>query len=292
MSNEFSELNELSEYAEADVGLNPEDKKHAKSNQLDWFKGKKGVSHRVSFTYFWPLAVSLAIAAKLSAKEAKTPEPSKEDLIDLARKAVAKRAENLGKAVDQLAAYEKLDISQVRFRKILGHYKADFGYVVSRLGLDGPEADTVWKSLGEVKSYFCTTMIVYPTNDEGELDRDNLSKWRIRPWRLGSKSYLAVHGCAQGLVDNDLSIAEQDLIVTCKNDEFQAFEIRPAGKAIWRKSPKMQEAVLKASHVFYDKLKPFREMSTLELRGALGMDAAASGDDIAEADMAALLSNV
>lgn len=283
----------VGKYEEEDVGLRPEDKKHARSNEQEWFKGEKGVSYRVAFVYFWPLAISLASAAKAQAKE-KGVTITKEQLHEIAKKALTKRAEELGKAVDQLEPHEKLDMSEARFKKIPFHYKEGVGYVMSRLGKDGADADEVWKMLGEQKVSFTTTLLIYPTDRKGELDRENMAKhFKVLPWRLSSKVYQQLHGQASSLRNNDLSIADQDLVITCTNSDYQNFDkMEGAGKALYRKNPKFQSIVLAKAFPYYEKLLPFRELSTADLRIKLGLTSDNKGEDVSADDVEDLLKNV
>lgn len=288
------DLDNLGEYEDEDVGLRPEDKRHAKSNNEEWFKGEKGVAYRVSFIYFWPLAVAIAAAAKRQAKDKGAAPPTKEQLAEVAKKALAKRSEELNKPIDQLQEHEKLDLSEPHFKKISAHYKEGVGFVVSRLGKDGAEADEVWKMLGDAKSYFCSAILVYPTNRQGELDKASFAtNWKVLPWRFSSKVYTQLLAQANSLRSNDLTIADQDLIITCTNSEFQNFDkIESAGKALYRKSPKLQESVLSTAIKLYPKLTPFRELSTADLRIKLGLSTAARGEDVSTDDMEDLLNTV
>lgn len=294
MSEQFDELDNLDQYEEESVGLRPEDKKHAKTNDLEWFKGEKGVSYRVSLVYFDPLVVSSALKLRAFTKAKGQAPPTKEQLIEVAKKALAKRAEELNKPVDQLQDYEKLDLSQTQFKKIMAHYKEGVGFVVSRLGKDGAQADEVWRMLGDQKPYFCTVLLVYPANRQGELDKANLlTNWKVMPWRISSKVYGQFHGQASSLRNNDLSIADQDLIITCTNSEYQNFEkMEGAGKALWRKNPEFQGKILAKAHTLYDKLKPFRELSTADLRIKLGVQTDNPGENVSTDDMEDLLNNV
>jgi hypothetical protein len=287
MSDELFESEELDD----DVGLGTEDKKYASSGLDDWFKGEKNNTYRAALLYFHPLNSALVRAAKAKAKE-KKEDVNKEKVLELIAKATAKRAEELGKAVDQLAPHEKLDLGQVRFKRIKAHYKENFGYAISRMGLDGPEEDKIWAMLGDVKSYFTTVLLIYPTSREGVVDGDSLkTRWVVKPWRFSTKVFGSLHQVAEGLRENDLSIAGQDLKIKCTNSEFQNFDIHPGGKALWRKNAKFQALVLEKAVSFYEKLVPFREMSTSDLRIKLGVSESV-GEDVSEDDFDGLLNEV
>lgn len=279
--------------SEDNVGLEAEDRKHLKNNKLDWFKGQMGVTYRISLLYFYPLEMAVAMAVKRQAeKQGKTA--TKEQMLEAAQKVLTKRAEELGKSVDALEPHEKLSLDNIRFKKVRAHYQKDgVGYVVSRLGKDGPEADEVWKTLGDVKNYFCTIILIYPTNREGELVKESLAThWQVKPWRAHSKIYESLIDEAESLKANDLTIANQDLTAKCTNEDFQNFTIKSAGKALWRKDSRFQAKVLEKALEFYDKLSPFRELSTADLRIKLGMSNGSSESDSSGDDFENLLEGV
>lgn len=278
---------ELDNYDD-DVGLTSEDKKHAKNDQAEWFKGEKGTTYRVSLVYFHPLEIAAARSFKKN-----NPNATREELVAAATKVLASKAEKLGKSVDQLTEVDKLDISNVRFKKVSAHYKEGVGYCVSRLGLDGPEGDVAWKMMGDVKSYFTTVLLIYPTNKEGEVIKEQLAHaWTVKPWRIGKKVYGRLLQVAEGLKSNDLSIANQDLSLKCTNTDFQNFEIDGAGKALWRQNDKFAGLVLEKAIKLYDKLVPFREISTADLRIKLGLNSGNTGEDVSTDDYGDLLANV
>lgn len=269
---------DLNEY-EDDIGLSEEDKRFGGKTRAEWFKGVKNHTYRVSFMYFHPIVI-----ATLKAFKAKKPDATKEEMDKVATAVLAKRAEALGKTPDQLQEYEKLDTENVKFHRVQAHYKEGFGYAVSRLGLDGKDADEVWKTLGDPKSYACTALLIYPTNKEGEINKRALFEdWEMKPWRFGPKVYGQVHQVAMGLQSNKLSIASQDLTLKCTNEDFQNFDIQPCGRSLWRRLAedaetgpnkeaglKFQAQVLTAAIGIYDTVKsPFRLISTPDLASKL-----------------------
>lgn len=282
------------ENTDDDVGLSDEDKKHAKTNRQDWFKGEKGRTYRAALVYFHPVDVKLARTALKKAKTDGT-KMSREEVQKVAQSALAKRAKDMGKEPDQLEPWEALYLEETRFKKLDAHYKEGLGYVNSRLGKDGEDADRVWKSLPEPKRYFVTCLLLYPTNNEGEIDKETLTKnWKVRPWRIGSTVWERIFNINKSLESNDLTIGSQDLKMTCTNSEYQNWTIDPAGKAIWKQNDKFKLTVLQAAYQLYDKLDPFRNMSTADLRIKLGMESGGSGggEDTSADDVNALLENM
>lgn len=259
-----------------DVGLGAEDKKYAQSNRLEWFKGEKGRKYRAALVYFHPLAASAAIALRKQ-----NPNVSKEEIVTAIEKLVAKRAEDLKKSVGSLADHDKLDILNSRFKKVQAYFKEGVGYVLS----PKDTTDPVWRSMGDMKTYFTTALLIYPTDKEGAVDKDKIATdWAVVPWRFSSKIYERMHAISESLRENDLSIANQDLLIKCTNKEFQNFDVDPAGKAIWRQHPKFAEAVLAKAHALYEKLVPFREMSTADLKLKLGMSTGGSTEESVSGD--------
>jgi hypothetical protein len=292
---QMTDIDSLLEHDDGgDVGLGSEDKKHARSNQLEWFKGEKGRVYKIAFLYFNPLDASIVKAMQArAAKEGK--KVTKEEAIETINKALAKRAELVGKPVDELAEWEKLDTSNVRFKKLEAHYKEGVGYTLSRLGKDGPEADQVWKTMGDLKTYFTTVLLIYPSNREGELIKEELATGcKVVPWRLSGKTYETLHQRAESLRQNSLSIASQDLLLKCTNQEFHNFDIDAAGPAIWSKNQKFSSAILGKAYGLYEKLTPFREMSTADLKIKLGIStgSAGSNETVSDDDFNGLLDSV
>jgi hypothetical protein len=276
----------MGEYGD-DVGLGEEDLKHAKSDQVQWFKGEKNRKYRVGLAYFNPLAVTVA-----KAMLRKNPKTERAAIKEKVQQVFSKRAEELEKSVDQLLDHEKLDLNNVRFKKVLAHYKEGVGYVLSRLGKDGPEADAVWKMMGDVKTYFTTVLVVYPTDNDGVVVKSQLkTNSTVVPWRFATKVYRRFHQVANGLRENELSIAEQDLALTCTHTDYQNFEIDGAGKAIWRRNPEFQAEILAKALPLYEKLVPFREISTADLKIKLGIGGAV-GEDVGEDDFDGILDGV
>lgn len=273
---------------EDDVGVDSdEDKKYGSSNRTEWFKGDKGRCYRVALVYFHAVDLCAVTTAKAVAKKA-SKTLSLEEVEKIAKDAISKKAELLKKKVDELTAVEKLELNQVKFRKFSAHYKDGVGYVLSRLGRDGVEADKAWNSLGDPKNYFSTVALFYPCDKDGNLPRkgDELDKgrimndWYVMPWRFGPKNYESIWTVNKGLRSNDLTIADQDLILKCENADYQNFKITGGGKATWRKAPELQRRVLEKAIPFYEKLIPFREMSTADLQIKLGMSTGNSGEDV------------
>lgn len=274
---------------DGDVGLGAEDKKHGRSNQVEWFKGEKGRTYRVALTYYHPLEVAVIQAMKKA-----NPQASKDEIADKIKKALDKRASELSKAADQLTPFEKLDTTNVRFKKIEAHFKEGLGFMVSRLGKDGPEADNIWKMMGDVKNYFTTTLLIYPTNREGELVKEQLATgWVVMPWRFSAKMFSTFHTRASSLRENNLSIATQDLTLKCTNTEYQNFDVDVAGPAVWIKSPPFASKVLQKSHSLYEKLVPFREISTADLKIKLGIGGTpGSEESVSDNEFSDLLNSV
>ena len=285
----------FSEYEE-DVSLEPEDKAKVGSNNQEWFKMTKGQVQLCSFLYFHPADVvarkSLLAEAK---KSGRTPTP--EEIKATCQKALEAKAASMTppKAADQLSADEKLDLSVVQFKSFRAHYQQGFGFALSRLGRDGAEADSVWRKLPEPKQYFTTLLLLYPVNREGKHDVDAIKagQYRIIPWRFGKGTYEQIWNLNDGLRGNSMSIANQDIRLECTDTNFQNMKVSFVGRAMWQGATNFRKMVLTKSMEMYDKLVPFREMSTDQLRAKLGLTGSAVQDVTAGGDdFAGLLDNV
>jgi hypothetical protein len=273
---------------EDDIGLSQEDRNSVRTNKLDWYKAEKGRIDRVALVYFNTVAVT---AMRVAARN-KTP---KEELPAVAKKALEAQAKSLGKSVDELTDIDKLNMSDVRFRKFLVHYidqESFKGYYLSRMGMDGPEADRVWQNMPEAKQYLTTLFLVYPTTRDGEILKDSEGAIKIVPWRFSPERYQQIVRRNNALVANNLTIASQDLIIECKDTQFQNISIDVAGPARYRNNPKFQSFVMTKALPLYDKLCPFREISTADLRVKLGMGAPSASASVDANDYMGMLQNV
>lgn len=281
---------------EDDVGLDADGKKFF-GQRDEWLKMTKGQILRAAFLYFHPFDANAVAAARGAAKkDSKTL--SKEEIVAVAKKALEERAKALStaettRAVDTLTEVDKLDLSSVHFKKFMGHYQEGLGFVLSRLDKDGPEANAVWKRLPEPKLYFSTLLLVYPTDREGNIDREGIKRgeWRVIPWRFSKQIYEDIWKQNEGLRENGLSLAGQDIKLECKDPQFQKIGVSFVGAAVWQKSDNFKGQVLAKAVPFYSKLVPFREMSTDQLRAKLGLGGSAV-QDVSGGDFTELLDQV
>jgi len=266
-----------------DVGLGEEDKP-TYNDREEWLKMNKGQVIRASFIYFHPVDVVAVQRATKAAKEKGeklTPEQAKL----VAAKALEERAKTLGKSVEHLTEVDKLYLDEVKFKKMNFHYQNGLGMVLSRLGMDGPEGDAVWKRLEAPQINYSTLLVVYPTDRKGELSKAQFADWSrdptVIPWRFGPKRYENIYKLNAGLRENSMGLHTQDLKLECdpkKEEKFQNIEVSFVGKAIWRQNPKIQQIVLEKAIPLYSKLVPFRAMTTDQLRAKLGMGGSSVSD--------------
>lgn len=266
MSNAFSD-DDFS--GDVDFETNP-----ARTNDRDnWFKGTKGRIDRVAFVYFHPVDQTAVARAR---KEASGDDA----LRAIAKKAVEDRARQLGKTPEGLSKVDALDRSVVKFKKMKASYQEGLGFVLNRLGLDGAEADRLWRQISEMRVYYSTLMLVYPTDRNGDLvkDKEEFKKgWKVQPWRLSEMNYETLAAQNATLAANNLSLASQDFKLKCTDDKFQKFEITSAGPALWCRKEDFAQLVLEEALNWYEKLIPFRVMTTDQLRQKLGLGDAPAG---------------
>jgi hypothetical protein len=277
---------------EGDVALEVEDRESLPGARLEWFKMTKGQNQLCALLYFHPVDATARKAFVAQEKKAGRVA-TLDDLKKAADKALEERATALGKPVEQLSRVEKLDLSRVQFRTCRAHYHVDIGFTVTRLGLDGPEADAVWKALPEPSQHFSTLLLLYPTTHEGKLDLEatRAGRWKLMPWRFGRATYGEIFSLNDGLKANGLSLAEQDIRLECKDAKFQKLKVAFVGKAAWRSSESFKQKVLSAAVEQYDGLVPFRSMSTATLREKLGI-AAKEPNVVASEDLSGLLDSI
>lgn len=259
-----------------DVGLDGDSPSNDVRDQ--WLKFTKGQTVRASLVYFH--SVDLNAVAKFREESSRKGDTvTQEQILSTARKALEARATQLGKSVDALTPSERLDLSEVRFKRMLASYQQGLGFVLNRKGKDGPEADMVWGKIAEPKIYYSTLLLTYPTDRAGNIDRDRLSsEWKLIPWRFGKRVFEDLWKLNAGLKDNGMGLSTQDLRLECKDAQFQNISVSFVGPALWQKSEKFKQVVLSAAIPMYDRLVPFREMTTDQLRAKLGLGGSAVSD--------------
>jgi hypothetical protein len=265
---------------------------------LERFKGEKDRVYRVALLYFHTLDASIYMAAKAAAKKA-GKELDKAAVKAQIAEAFAKRAEELGKSVDELEPHQKLDTSAVNFRKVTTQFgkQQGVGLTISRMGLDGAEADKAWKMLEEPSHYYYTPILKYPTDRKGEVDAKSILRdGEVVPWRFSSGVFNRLIDINESLknVGDGLNLANQDLKMTCKNPQYQNFDIDFAGKALWR-HPKLTEKFLPQAVAMYEKMvtSDVRSLSSADLKEKLNLSGGGdSGEDVADEEMDDLLGNI
>ena len=289
-SNAFSDFDNLDD----DVGLGEESREEFKRDSDEWYKMEKGQIVRGALLYFYPVDMSAVVGAREAAKE-EGKNLSKDEMISIAKAALEKRAGELSKGADTLTQIERLDLNRIRIKKILYHYLENFGYAASRMGKDGPEADAVWKKLGEVKKAFSSVLLLYPMKDakSGDLDKATVgTHFKVVPWRFSKPVFENIWKAGASLKENNILLATQDLKLECKDKQFQNIDVRSCGPAIWLKSEKFKTTVLTQALEWYEKLLPFKEYTTDALRAKLGLGGPSVSDVSAGVDFQDMLDNV
>jgi hypothetical protein len=274
------------------------DEKNVGGSKNDWLKmTAKGQLLRAAFVFFHTYDHNAVAKASKDAKKA-SKSLTRDEIQTIAKKALADRATELNKTVEQLTPTDKLDLKVAHFKAMKAHYQDGFGFALSRLGKDGPEADAVWKRLPEPKPYFSTLLLIYPTDEQGNLNKDAFvgqakdGTFKLVPWRFGNKTYEEIWKLNDGLRENTLSLGSQDIKLECKDPKYQNISVSFAGAALWQKNDTIRQQVLaKAIGMYGDKLMPFREMTTDQLRAKLGLGGSAA-QDVSSEDFNTMLENV
>jgi hypothetical protein len=264
------ELEDLPE-VDSDIGLGDEDKGKVQSNQLEWYKGEKGRTDRVALVYF--NTVDTTIRRRVLQQK---PDLTVDQQRTVIVKARAQLAERLGKSVDQLDQVDLLDTTEARFKTVTASFKKEVGYVAWPKVIP-PGEEKIWAKAGERKDYVLTILLWYPTDREGDVDKDRLKHFRVLPWRFAPEKYDIFRKINKGLLADGSSISQIDLNFSCSDTQYQKISITPAGSAIYTKNPQLKRLVLEKAIAMYQKLNPFKEMTIDELREKLGMPPAGGG---------------
>lgn len=273
-----------------DVSLNEETKPF--NDRDSWLKMTKGQTLRAALLYYHPVDLNAAARLRSEAKQ-RGEVASAADLRAAAQKALSERASKLNKSVDALTQIERLDLSEAKFKRMMASYQPGLGFVINRKGKDGPEADAVWSKIEAPKPYHTTLLLVYPTDRAGNIDKDRLSTdWNLVPWRFGKRVYEDLWKLNAGLRDNGMGLHSQDIKLECKDAQYQNIAISFVGPALWQKYPAFTEKVLTRAIPMYERLIPFREMTTDQLRSKLGLGGSAVTDVSAASDFSDVLQNL
>lgn len=275
-----------------DVDLDPQNR--PASNRVERFKGETGKTYRVALLYFHPLQVTLrkALVAKAEREGTQLDEKAFKETVAMA---LAKRAKDFETDVASLQEWQKLDWSNAQFKKYTSYYHEDVGSVVSRLGKDGPEADRVWKAIGEPREYYSTIGLFYPLDSSGNLDAKNIVRdGYVKLWRFSKGTFNALISKNEMLGSYNQSLANSDLKLFCKAGQYQTFDIDPAGSAIWLKAPSVRDKFLPLAHSLYGKLVDARSLTTAEVREKMNLATGGgdSGTDVPEDEIEDILQNV
>lgn len=248
-----------------DIGLGSDDSDRVKSNKVEWYKpNSKGQTDRVALIYFNPIEVT-----RLAKFRRGNPNASEAEQREYIAKVRAEVAQALNKPVDSLDQIDLLDTSEVRFKAVDASYKDGLGYVQWPRVIDDADRP-VWDrlaQLAEKKTYVISLLLVYPTDREGEIDKNRLATgWQVKPWRFSEDKYSKFKKINRGLVEGGSSLAGYDLFLNCQEPQFQKIDITQAGPAIWLRNSAFRRKVLEKALADYPKLNPFKQVTTDELR--------------------------
>lgn len=288
MSTEI-DIDELPE-VDTDIGLGDEDKGKVQTNQLEWYKGDKGRTDRVALVYF--NSIDATTRRKILQQK---PDMSVDQQKSVIAKVRTQLAEKLSKTVDALDQVDLLDTSEARFKTVTASFKKEIGYVAWPKNIP-PAEEKIWAKAGERKDYVITVLLWYPTDREGEVEKERLKHFRVMPWRFAPEKYDIFRKINKGLLEGGSSISHVDLNFSCSDSQYQKITITQAGPAIYLKNPQLKRLVLEKAVALYPKLNPFRELTIDELREKLGMPPVGgnptSGSDFSNEDFSTVLNGV
>lgn len=269
----------------ATLGLDDEDAKLIRTRQ-EWYKGEKGRTERVALVHFNNLRTVVTREVLR-----KNPEATLEDRRGAIARAKAVLAQKLGKSPNDLTAAEQLDTRDARFKFCNAAYHKDIGFVEVPHELSLKE-QAVWRRLGDPRTHIYTLLLVYRGDRDGEVEPEFAARgWRVAPWRFSTGYLDVLRRIDKGLKESGSCVANYDLLLTCTDTQYQKLTITLAGAALYRKDPAFQRAVLEAAAAEGTRLKPFRQLTTDELREKLGLPAAEAepGSDPYDIDLGAAL---
>lgn len=266
-----------------DISASTEDAKKVNTSRTDWYKGDKDRTDALAIVNFSPRDHSFLRAAL-----AKKPDLTEAQKIQVIAEGRKKVAEALGKSVDALDPVDLLDLSECRFKAVSGSFKEGVGYVSWPKTMTAEEQKLYVESkVGPRKDYVTTIVVVYPVDDEGEIDMDRLTKvkdgrlvesFKVMPWRMSTDKYHDLVRINKKLVKGQRSLADTDLVVQCTDKNFQKLKIDDDAShpSAWRSHPAVKRAVLERAIKLQDKLEPFKRYSIEDLKEKLGVASASS----------------
>ena len=169
------------------------------------------------------------------------------------------------------------DFSKPRFDGGMFHgYKEGVGYVMHQG--KGTEA-----LLGEPKPRAATFIVVYGTDNDGEIQKSLGFGFEVWPWVLPAAKLAELkrqHKKADGGLGN------ADLEVICEDSTYQKLKIDRHPEAVWRKKPAIMEAVFAKVEAMESKIPGLlgRTMSIDEIKEKLGMEVGGSVTDAVSDD--------
>lgn len=275
-----------------DIGLGDEDKGKVSSNKVDWYKGEKGRTDRIALVYFNDYGTIQL--RNLLREKPDIPEDKQREILKKVRAGIASK---LNKSIDQLEPVDILDTREARFKTASAVFKEGLGYVSWPKEKLSPADEKIWAKAGDRKDYVLTVVLWYPTDRDGDVDRERLSKhWRVLPWRTTPEMYGHLRRINKGLIADGSSVSQVDLHLTCADTNYQKNTVTNAGSAIYLKNEGFKKAVLERAYALYSKLSPFRQLTTDELREKLGLapvgGGTSSGSDLTDEDFSGVLQNV
>lgn len=292
------------------IDLNPANK--ASTNKLERFKGKQNYTYRAAVICFKPLEETIYLSHKRQAKTNGTPF-SEEKYMEDVNKALKLRAGYWNCEPSELADWQKLDFRVPQFKKYQVQYHQKVGSV--RVLQDkSPDAEKVTKLLGEIKEYAWTLLLVYPTDENGNLpmrgdkvDVDAIiHQAKIWPHRMAPASFNAMidkntkiskmatpteddeNGDAKkalvaGIPTPRMSLGTCDLTLKCKAETYQQFDLDTELElSLLVQSRQLQKKFLPMALSLQPKMVDAKEYSLETLKEKLDIASSTPSTDIAD----------
>jgi len=230
----------------------------------EWYEPETGRVDRVALVYFRDICTN--VLRRATNRDPDLSEAKRRQTVEKARSAVAER---LGKTVGQLDQVDLLEDTEARFKVLTACFSTDLGEVAWPAKLSDDER-VIWRKVGKQHDYVMTVLVVYPTDRQGAIDEERLSSGcRVLRWRFEPQTFELFRKIDRGLRKDGETVVGSDVYVTCAGSRSRKVKVTLAGPAMYRRDATLKRAVLEEAVATYEKLRPFRTMTTEEVREQL-----------------------
>jgi hypothetical protein len=112
--------------------------------------------------------------------------------------------------------------------------------------------------------------------------KTKLKGYEMLPWVFSEKMYQKL-----SKADQEFPLAQHDIKLTCSNEDFQTIDIQSCRDSIWSGSEEMKKRMLEEAAPLFDDVSRnlAADLSVVEIRELLGIDAPGSEDAATDVDL-------